>query len=211
MFCPKCGTELPDGVRFCSKCGSSLAAQAQSVQVPEQMLAQPQQQYYASKPLPQQPQYNASQPRQYGMVQYAPAQARAPMNPAQRKKIITISACLALLTAFLLVLFLAIIPNAGGKGKLKHIWADGDPTSRYTMTIDLKNKTMSYRNQTIPLTDWSVDGSMFTLSYMDDGDYEVFRYYYMLSKSGDYLVFFDIDTEEDLLDDPDVKVLKRMD
>src|SRR5712692_8224569 len=26
MFCPKCGTELPDGSQFCLKCGASLVA-----------------------------------------------------------------------------------------------------------------------------------------------------------------------------------------
>ena len=28
MFCPKCGTENPDGTSFCSKCGASFAAGA---------------------------------------------------------------------------------------------------------------------------------------------------------------------------------------
>jgi len=26
MFCPKCGTENPEGAKFCSKCGAELAA-----------------------------------------------------------------------------------------------------------------------------------------------------------------------------------------
>ena len=26
MFCPKCGTENPDGAKFCSKCGTALGA-----------------------------------------------------------------------------------------------------------------------------------------------------------------------------------------
>jgi len=28
MFCPKCGTENPDGAKFCSKCGAGLGAPA---------------------------------------------------------------------------------------------------------------------------------------------------------------------------------------
>lgn len=28
MFCPKCGTENPDGAKFCSKCGAGLGAEA---------------------------------------------------------------------------------------------------------------------------------------------------------------------------------------
>jgi uncharacterized membrane protein len=28
MFCPKCGTENPDGAKFCSKCGAELGAPA---------------------------------------------------------------------------------------------------------------------------------------------------------------------------------------
>ena len=32
MFCPKCGTQLPDGSKFCSFCGANLSRTAVAVQ-----------------------------------------------------------------------------------------------------------------------------------------------------------------------------------
>ncbi len=42
MFCPKCGTQLPDGSRFCGKCGAQLADAAQPAAAPEAAPAVPQ-------------------------------------------------------------------------------------------------------------------------------------------------------------------------
>lgn len=36
MFCPKCGTELPDGSQFCPACGAQLGAQAPQQAAPQQ-------------------------------------------------------------------------------------------------------------------------------------------------------------------------------
>ena len=35
MFCPKCGAENPEGVKFCSKCGAELGAVAAQSGAPE--------------------------------------------------------------------------------------------------------------------------------------------------------------------------------
>ncbi len=40
MFCPNCGTQLPDSTKFCPNCGAQLA-QAQPAPQPEQAPAQP--------------------------------------------------------------------------------------------------------------------------------------------------------------------------
>ena len=46
MFCPNCGTQVPDGSAFCQNCGANLAAAQQPVQQPQyQQTQQPQQQY----------------------------------------------------------------------------------------------------------------------------------------------------------------------
>ena len=34
MFCPKCGTENPEGVKFCSKCGAELGAPVGGTETP---------------------------------------------------------------------------------------------------------------------------------------------------------------------------------
>lgn len=84
MFCPHCGTNLPDDTKFCTACGASLAtaeapqqapvAPAPEYQQPEQ---QPQQQAY------QQPQYQQPQQQAYQQPQQPYAQpvygAPAPM------------------------------------------------------------------------------------------------------------------------------------
>lgn len=207
MFCLNCGAQIPEGTNFCIKCGASVASQPQAVDLnkADQTLAAPM--GSMSQPAPQQ----YAQPPQYGVPQYAPAQVRAPrapMDPKLKKRII---ACAAFLTAFLLVLFLVIIPNAGGKGRLRHIWLDGEVNSRYTLTLDLKNDTTSYRNETAPIISWDVQGSMVTMTAMTDGQMNTVRYYYILSNDGRYLVFFDVDTEADMLDDPDVHIFRRMD
>jgi len=60
MFCPKCGTALPDGAKFCASCGTSLDTDA-TVQVAAPA-PQPVQQYTqpvapAPQPMPAEPQY----------------------------------------------------------------------------------------------------------------------------------------------------------
>lgn len=62
MYCPNCGTQLPDGSRFCTNCGTSLA---QPEQPQQEQYQQPQQQYQQ----PQQQQYQPYQPYPQG---YAP-------------------------------------------------------------------------------------------------------------------------------------------
>lgn len=62
MFCPHCGTNLPDDTKFCSSCGASLAT-AEAPQQAQPQYQQPEQQAY------QQPQYR--QPQQaYQQPQY---------------------------------------------------------------------------------------------------------------------------------------------
>lgn len=51
MFCPKCGSNVPDSVKFCPTCGEVLSAQPQEEPQPEQQsTAQPQQPVYQAAP-----------------------------------------------------------------------------------------------------------------------------------------------------------------
>lgn len=52
MFCPKCGSNVPDSTKFCPTCGALLAGEAQQAPAAE---PQPQPQYQ-----PQQPVYQAA-------------------------------------------------------------------------------------------------------------------------------------------------------
>jgi hypothetical protein len=63
MFCPQCGTNLPDGARFCPNCGATVAAPTQQASAAP---AQP------APAQPQTPQYQAPSPPQFAPQQYAP-------------------------------------------------------------------------------------------------------------------------------------------
>lgn len=122
--------------------------QQQMYQQPEQpVYQQPQQQMY-------QPPYGA-QPA-YGQPYGAP-RVRTPLDPKKKQAIIIASVCAAVLAAFLIVLFAAIIPNSGIKGKLRHIWVEN--TSRNPLTINLKNNIVSEGSDTMKITKWTVDGN----------------------------------------------------
>lgn len=62
MFCPNCGTQIPDGSAFCQNCGARLTA-AQPVQQPQYQ--QPQQAPYQPQPQVQPPQ---PQPKKKGSI-----------------------------------------------------------------------------------------------------------------------------------------------
>jgi len=100
MFCPSCGKELPEGVKFCPACGTGLAArgsapEAAPVQEPiytppvqEPVYTPPVQQPQPVYQQPQQPVYGQSgfvAPGQpvYGQPVYA-AQAQQPAQPAKK-------------------------------------------------------------------------------------------------------------------------------
>ena len=79
MFCPNCGTQLPDDARFCGSCGAQItpvrqaAPQPQYRQAPQQQSQQAQPQYRQAQPQQAQPQYQQAQPQQ-AQPQYQQAQ-----------------------------------------------------------------------------------------------------------------------------------------
>lgn len=73
MFCPKCGTQNPDGAKFCGGCGAAINAPAQA-QYPPQQVAQPATQQAA---IPAQPRSAQAQPAQAFQAQAAAGAAGA--------------------------------------------------------------------------------------------------------------------------------------
>ena len=142
MFCEKCGNQINDGDLFCQKCGAPVpgqtpvqaaeqtAEQVQEVQraasqAPEQAPQQAQQ--YA--PAPEQAQQYAPAPGQAQQVAPAPKAPRKPLSPKMKKIIIFGGAGVAVLAAFLIVLFTVIIPAAREASRI-------DITKYYTIKID---------------------------------------------------------------------------
>lgn len=78
MFCPNCGTKLPDGAAFCSNCGSKIqAAPVEPVtEIPTQQPAEP----VSGQPAPEQPAEPV--PESYTYEYTEPAGQPAPEQPA---------------------------------------------------------------------------------------------------------------------------------
>ena len=117
MFCPNCGTNLPDGTKFCSNCGSTLSqpAPAQNPQPAQnqqpaaspyapnyQQPQQPAQQAY------QQPQQAYQQPQQQNYYQ----QPKKPVN----KKLIAIIASAAVVVIAIAVVLIIVLGGGSGSG-----------------------------------------------------------------------------------------------
>ena len=120
-FCPKCGTPLPDAVKFCPACGQSVAAgpaaQTQQSFVPParpspqggfaqsypnpapQQGFQAQQGYSQPQSYAQQPQSYAQQPQPYRQPQYQAPYAQPPQKKSAAPLIIAIVAVVVLALA----------------------------------------------------------------------------------------------------------------
>ena len=163
MFCEKCGNQINDGDLFCQKCGAPVPGQtpvqaaeqtAEQVQYVQQAASQapeqaPQQaQQFA--PAPEQAQQYAPAPDQ--AQQFAPAPApkapRKPLSPKMKKIIIFGGAGVAVLAAFLIVLFTVIIPAAREASRI-------DITKYYTIKIDGVDK----EEENPSVLDGKIDGS----------------------------------------------------
>lgn len=103
MFCPNCGKQMPDNIKFCTSCGASLDAVKQAVQQlqPTPQVQQPQ----------QRPPQQAPQPQQAVPVQPQP-QAQKP--PKKRGKL-PLFIGIAIAAVILLVVVIGLA-SGGGKG-----------------------------------------------------------------------------------------------
>lgn len=181
-------------------------------QQPQQpMYQQPEQPVYQQpqQPMYQQPQQPYGAQPAYGQP-YAQPRMRAPLDPKKKQAIIIAGVCAAVLAAFLIVLFAAIIPNSGIKGKLRHVWVrDGTASS---LTIDLKNNKVINSGETMKITKWSLDGNVLQLDYVNSvWGIEVplsEKYIVALTTDGNVLLLFDAnDYDPDYVD----YVMKRTD
>ena len=138
MYCPYCGSNVPDGVAFCGNCGSQLTApQASNV------ASQAQQQAYSAMPPAQQyaqgiPQMQQQAQRMAGTVQTAKSATRS--KPKKKGKGIKF--------AIIAVLVITIGVFAGiGLGLIPRFWENGSASgegsgaSDQSQYIDEKNGT----------------------------------------------------------------------
>jgi len=77
MFCPKCGTQLPDNSKFCGACGANVSTAAQNSQNSAQNNPSPNPNPYSAQ---QQNPYSAQQQNPYGAQQQNPYSAQQ-QNP----------------------------------------------------------------------------------------------------------------------------------
>ena len=130
MFCEKCGNQIPDGSTFCEKCGAPTGtvnpAQEQVNTTPEQTAPEAQQQVQ-----PQQAPEAQQQVQPQQAFQQAPKAPKAPLSPLMKKIIIFGSIGVAVVAAFLIVLFTVIIPNVNKPKEEKGL----DISKYYTISI----------------------------------------------------------------------------
>ncbi|MDE6732391.1 MAG: hypothetical protein K2J77_05890, partial [Oscillospiraceae bacterium] len=150
-------------------------------------------------PAPQQVQPAPQQMPQYQQPAYAQPAAPVPKPPkpprkpldAKQKKLLTIGVFFgAILVAFLIVLFAAIIPHSGLKGKLRYSWTRVDST-RTVNVLNLKKKSWTVGNQTYKITDWKAKGDRMRITYMDNGSIENETFIVAFSPDGKKVYLFD--------------------
>ena len=131
MFCPKCGTQVPDGVKFCPTCGNLMQAAPQepAPQVQEPVYQEPAPQVQEpvyQQPVYQQPVYQEPAPTPaYNNIYQEPAPQpqynAAPVDDNGASTPILILGIVGLATSFLpyLVSIVGIIISAIARGKAK--------------------------------------------------------------------------------------------
>lgn len=149
----------------------SVPPQPAAPQVPQQ----PQQPVYA-QPYPQQP--------------AVPKPPRKPLDAKQKKLLIIGGSCGAVLLAFLIVLFTAIIPHSGLKGKLRYNWTRVDST-RSVNVLNLKKKTWTMGTKTYKITNWKAKGDRVQFNYTDGISLETETFVVAFSPDGKKVYFFD--------------------
>ena len=126
MFCPKCGSQVPDGIKFCPTCGNPMQAAAPAPQpVYQEPAPQPVYQEPAPQPVYQDPTpvYQNTAPVYNNVYQEpAPQPVRAAVDDGGASTPILILGIIGLATAFLpyMASIVGIIVSAIGKGKAKN-------------------------------------------------------------------------------------------
>jgi|GEM_PF-6568127 len=156
MYCPKCGSEVPEGAKFCIKCGQPIPQQEDmqgGQSVPQQGYMQGNQQYpqqgymQGNQPYPQQGymQGNQSYPQQGYMQggQPYPVQGNMPVQPRKKSRAGKVIAILAVIAVVCVVLYRFVLYT--GSWKLHAVYEDGKPmTNNVTATEYLTDQTIRF-------------------------------------------------------------------
>lgn len=141
MYCPNCGTEIPNESVFCGTCGAKIQGEQAAPQVNQNVSQQPQQAYgnqyvqqsqqaygnqYAQQPQQAYGNQYVQQPQQAYGYQYAPQNAggyggTAPTGNKKKTIIIASSIAAVVVTTLVIVLILVL----GGKDSIYGTWTFG--------------------------------------------------------------------------------------
>lgn len=157
MFCPNCGKQLHDGVKFCSGCGHALSPVGEELSAPtaatgaQPTYAPPQQQPY------QQPNF-PPQPQQYQQQAYAPQNgyyyAQQPAV-ATKKKPAWVWAVLVL--ALLAVLYYVYMDRDPEQAARAHVFAQyGDAAIETALAGGIPDSTWTWSSTRNSLNDYTV-------------------------------------------------------
>lgn len=187
MFCPNCGTQLPDGTQFCSECGVATAVQpepaakavdlnkveqsvpqpaqsipqpVQSMEQPAQSIPQPTQSFGALvQPAYQQPMFN-EQPQQFGAQQPGYAAPVYGQATAVKKKPPIVPIIIGVCSAALvafLIVLFTVIIPNNSGIRGKLRHKWTTSESGISVTYDLKKNQATTFGISFPIT-WTVSG-----------------------------------------------------
>lgn len=137
MFCPNCGTQNPDNVKFCTGCGTPLQAADQGTVVLNQPQVPPTPQYQPQVP-PAQPISSVPPVQQYQQSvpptpQYQPPVTQGPQKPKNNKKTgLIIGGVVG--AVVLIVAIVLIVVFAGGKDKDSDKSKDSEKSPKTTVS-----------------------------------------------------------------------------
>lgn len=148
MFCPKCGTQIPDGSKFCPGCGSPVAGQTAPAASPQPASAA------APQQAPDASQQSASAYQQVptAVPQQAPAYQQAPAAPQPPKKNVKpIIICAVVAAVAVIVVAVCMYMSKGGIFSDAN---DGDSADAATPVAETEQET--------PWTSMDLSGNGYT-------------------------------------------------
>jgi len=142
-YCPKCGAEVTEGVKFCGSCGAKFEGEPWTI--PEPMPAAP------IPPPPQQPQYVQPPPQPQGYATMPPKKSNAKL----------IGALIAVIVAVIIIAVVVFLFLGGADSRFVGTWEYEDPDTGMTFSYKFNGDgslDVISGSDSLEIGKWSVSG-----------------------------------------------------